>query len=151
MNPILSYCEQNDISVRTFEAGETVIKEGAEEDLLFVMKSGKVSIRRAELELSSIDYAGALFGEVSILVGGAYTATVISTEQSSFYVIENGPTFLEENPKLGLHVAYVLASRLKAITTNMASLDHEMGDQEEELDLMTDLVGGLMRMQERKQ
>lgn len=149
MNPILSYCEQNDIPVRFFAPGETVIKEGTEEDLLFVMKSGNVSIRREDVELSSIDYEGALFGEVSILVGGAHTATVVSVDESTFHIIEDGPNFLEQNPELALHVAYVLASRLKAITENMAKLDHEMGDQEEELDLMTDLVGGLMRMQEK--
>ncbi|MEM9016454.1 MAG: cyclic nucleotide-binding domain-containing protein [Verrucomicrobiota bacterium] len=149
MNPILSYCEQNDIPMCSYEPSETVIKEGAEEDVLLVMKSGNVSIQREGVELSSIDYEGALFGEVSILVGGAHTATVVAIDESSFYAIKDGPAFLEENPDLGLHVAYVLASRLKAITANMAKLDHELGDQEEELDLMTDLVGGLMRMQER--
>ncbi|MEM7599984.1 MAG: cyclic nucleotide-binding domain-containing protein [Verrucomicrobiota bacterium] len=150
MNPILSYCEQNDVPVRTYGPGEAAITEGVEEDLLLVLKSGKVSIRREELELSSIDYAGALFGEVSILVGGAFTATVVALEESTFYAIENGSAFLESNPGLAHHIAWVLASRLKAVTSSMARLDHEMGDQEEELDLMTDLVGGLMRMQERE-
>lgn len=149
MNPILSYCEQHDVPIRTFQPGETVFEEGVEEDLLFVMKGGNVSVRREAVELSAIDYAGALFGEVSVLVGGAHTATVVAVDESAFYVIENGTAFLKEHPELGLHVAFVLASRLKAITSNMAKLDHEMGDQEEELDLMTDLVGGLMRMRER--
>lgn len=90
--------------------------EGEDSEVLVVLKSGRVSVSREGSELTVISNPRAVFGEISILVGGAHMATVTATEESDFYVIENGEQWVRHCPNLLPNLAFLLASRLKAMT-----------------------------------
>ncbi|MAS92034.1 MAG: hypothetical protein CMO55_02465 [Verrucomicrobiales bacterium] len=145
MNSILALCQSFEVPVKSFAAGDTVFQEGEVEDILMVLIDGKVEVEREGVTISTLTGPGSVFGEVSILVGGAHTATVKAVEESRFYEIQDGTDFLKANPELGLQLAYVLAARLKAITASLAQIEHESEDRQEEADLMAELVGSLMR------
>lgn len=145
MESILSFCESLEVPVVSFSAGETVFQEGDVEDILLVLIDGKVSVEREGVLISTLTSPGAVFGEVSILVGGAHTATLKAVDDAKFYEIQDGTDFLKGNPELGLELAYILAGRLKSITASLAAVEHESEDRQEEADLMADLVGSLMR------
>lgn len=73
--------------LRTFEAGETLMRQGEEADAMYVILSGKVRVERdapghpspallAELGANDV------VGEIGVLDGGARTATVTALEQT---------------------------------------------------------------------
>tara|TARA_R110000850_G_scaffold60524_1_gene138826 strand:+ start:920 stop:1393 length:474 start_codon:yes stop_codon:yes gene_type:complete len=149
MESILHLCEKHDLPRHRIESGTTVLREGEEGSTLFVLKQGGVRVLRDGIELSVITYPGALFGEISVLVGGAHMATVTTTEDSEFYIIQNAGDILEEHPELGVPVAFVLASRLKSVTFYLAGLEKEFGAREEKISMLNRALMGSPREQSR--
>ncbi len=111
-----------DFPRRTFEAGETIIREGEQGDAAYIIVAGQCDIQK-ELPsgtetLMSIG-PGAVFGEMAIMTEGARTATVVATEPTTVLVVT--PAILElEMEALKPWVATLLkslAARFRDIDT----------------------------------
>jgi CRP-like cAMP-binding protein len=74
MSSILELIHSND--VRHFNAGEVIIEQGAKTNLLWFLVEGAVEIVKAGVCLATAAQPGAVFGELSALLGGNHTATV---------------------------------------------------------------------------
>ena len=68
------------------------------------------------MTVTRIREPGAVFGEMSLLLGGAHTADVIATEPTVCHVLESAGDSLATTPELTTYVAVVLAHRLDAVT-----------------------------------
>ena len=68
---------------------------------------GAVEVRKGEQPVASVREPGALFGEMAILLGTPHTASVVATEPSRLYVIEDPQVFLA-SPGILLHVSQLL-------------------------------------------
>jgi CRP-like cAMP-binding protein len=122
-------------------AGATVLVEGEKHGALHVLLSGAVAVRRGDVRVAAISDPGAVFGEMSLLLGGAHTATVETLQPSTFAVAADGRSLLATNTELALAVAQMLAHRLELVTTYLADLREQYGGGEEvEVDR---LVAGL--------
>jgi small-conductance mechanosensitive channel len=66
-------------TTRTYGDGETIIREGEPGDSMYIVCSGKVSVRLGAIrrEVASIEEGG-YFGEMSLLTGEPRTATVVA-------------------------------------------------------------------------
>ena len=97
-----------------FGAGETIVRQGAAGDSMFVVLSGKVrvSIDPAGQEVAVIP-AGGFFGEMSMLTGEARTATVKAIEDAVVLEISAADfrSLAEANPALIDHVSTVVLTR----------------------------------------
>ena len=97
-----------------FAAGETVVRQGAAGDSMFVVLSGRVrvSIDPAGQEVAVIP-AGGFFGEMSMLTGEARTATVKAIEDAVVLEISAADfrSLAEANPALIDHVSAVVSTR----------------------------------------
>lgn len=97
-----------------FAAGETVVRQGAAGDSMFVVLSGRVrvSIDPAGQEVAVIP-AGGFFGEMSMLTGEARTATVKAIEDVVVLEISAADfrALAEANPALIDHVSAVVSTR----------------------------------------
>ena len=60
-------------------AGEIVMHEGAAGGAIWVLVSGALQVRKGDVVVNAITHPGALIGEISVLLGGDYTATVETT------------------------------------------------------------------------
>ena len=73
--------------LRTFEAGEVLIRQGEEADSMYVILSGRVRVDRdapgqsAPAHLAELG-ANDVVGEIGVLDGGARTATVTAIEET---------------------------------------------------------------------
>jgi NTE family protein len=73
--------------LRTFEAGEVLMRQGQEADAMYVILSGRVRVERdapgqpAPALLAELG-ANDVVGEIGVLDGGARTATVTAIEQT---------------------------------------------------------------------
>ena len=73
-------------TLRHFEAGEVIIREGEKGDELFLIAEGEVEVMREDHEVARLQ-SGEFFGEGSVMSGEPRNATVIATEAMDAYVV----------------------------------------------------------------
>lgn len=124
-------------------AGSELITEGAAGGKLFLLIEGAVKVMRSDVEVARIDEPGALFGEMSLLLGIPQTATVITTSQSRFWAIEDGAAFLRANPEAMLHVSKTLALRVHLLSGYLADLKTQFAEHGDHLGMLHEVACGL--------
>lgn len=108
------------LKVRIYPAGAIVVREGARTDEVFIVKRGRVDVKKKEQTLG-IDLTiatlrdGASFGEMALLTGRPRTATVVAAEETEVYVLERKDfeELLEKHPALAASLTRILAERLE--------------------------------------
>lgn len=115
-------------SSRTYQAGETIIQMGEEDDELFLLVTGKVRVwtgagpDAAERTLSVLG-PGEHFGEASLLTRGKRTATVTALSMVETLVMsgEDYRQLLGRHPTLLENISRSLSSRLTSMNDYVAS------------------------------
>jgi putative ABC transport system ATP-binding protein len=74
-------------TLRHYEPGEVIIREGDIGDQLFLISEGQVEVMRHDLEVARLGPAD-FFGEVAVLSGQPRNATVIAVEPVDAYVVD---------------------------------------------------------------
>ncbi len=74
-------------TLRHFEAGEVIIREGDTGEELFLISEGEVEVLRHDHEVARLGPAD-FFGEAALLSGQPRNATVIATEAVDAYVVD---------------------------------------------------------------
>lgn len=96
------------------EPGDVLIKEGNPGGDLYVLESGRLRVERDGVTLATISSAGALIGEMSVLLGTENTATVRAEKPTLVRVVKDALAYLERQPLVALRVAMLLSQRLDA-------------------------------------
>ena len=94
-------------------AGDIVVREGGASGALWVLVSGSLQVRKGTVVVNTIARPGALIGEVSVLLGSAYSASVEATERSVLRHAADGHALLAGDPAITHLVAVGLAERLE--------------------------------------
>jgi CRP/FNR family transcriptional regulator, cyclic AMP receptor protein len=100
------------LPLATYEAGETVLAAGSTTGRLLILKSGKVSILKENIEIAKVAEQGAVFGELSALLNQPHAADVCALEASQFHVAEAAALLGGDRSTLR-YIAAVLARRLE--------------------------------------
>jgi CRP/FNR family transcriptional regulator, cyclic AMP receptor protein len=100
------------LPLATYEAGETVLAAGSTTGRLLILKSGKVSILKENIEIAKVAEQGAVFGELSALLNQPHAADVCALEASQFHVAEAAALLGGDRSALR-YIAAVLARRLE--------------------------------------
>lgn len=138
MENLLALCK--DMETATFAAGDVLIPEGGKTGCLFILISGTVEITKGETFVTRIDEPGAIFGELSILLGRDHPASVRAVDGVSCYVSPADKEFLVENPRINLAVAELLAVRLKGMIGYLADLKSQYEDRQDHLGMVDELL-----------
>ena len=117
MASMLDFC--GDLPVRTFQPGETILWENRKEPAIYILKRGAVEVQRHNTEVNRAASPGSVFGEISVLLNIAHTATVVALEPCEFYFAEDGEAFLEQNPAIHGIISKLLAHRLYRVTQQL--------------------------------
>ena len=121
MSTILELCR--DMPTRTFEPGSILFAEGKRSGMLCILVEGEVEILKGEFEISTVSDPGAVFGEMSILLGTPHTATVRARKPCRVHMITDGDAFLRTNKEVAYDFLKIIAHRLHAVTTYLADLN----------------------------
>jgi len=113
------------LPVATFDAGEAVLEQGATSGQLLILKNGTVSVTKDGIEIARVTEPGAVFGELSALLGQPHTADVRTVEHSEFHVTDAN-TLLNREPAALLYVATLLARRLDLAHRGLLELKNEL-------------------------
>lgn len=104
--------------------GQTLFLEGEESQDLYVLLEGELDVLKGEQVIGILSEPGAVFGEMSFLMGDKRTATIRSRGQGKALAIprQEVSRFLKEFPELGQNMARVLAQRLAAASDQLFGL-----------------------------
>jgi YihY family inner membrane protein len=100
--------------LRTFGAGATIFRDGDPAPELFYVQTGRVRLRRANVELQQVG-PGEFFGEMATLGEGRRTAAAEAMEEGTELVAipgEHARTILQEDPRVAQNLLRVLVGRL---------------------------------------
>jgi CRP/FNR family transcriptional regulator, cyclic AMP receptor protein len=129
--------------VRHFDAGQVVIEQGERTNLLFFLIDGAVEVVKDGVPVAKAAQPGAVFGELSALLGGNHTATVRALSPCAFQVVQNPREFLEASPIICLHVCELVARRLDALNKYLVDVRQQFQGHEH-LGMVDDVLETLM-------
>jgi len=115
---------------------------------LLVLIEGEVEILRDNIRVAKTAQAGAVFGEMSILLHCPHTASVRALKPSRLAVIENPKEFLSGSTVASLHVAGLLAKRLDALNKYLVDVKRQY-EGHDHLGMVDDVLETLMHRQPR--
>ncbi|QGZ94230.1 Crp/Fnr family transcriptional regulator [Terricaulis silvestris] len=139
------FCEG--LPVVAFAAGDVLLGEGALTGRLYVLLDGAVEVLKGELQINVVADRGAIFGDMSALLGIPHMATVRADGACRAYVAEDGVAFLQANPELSFVLAKLLAHRLYGVTAYLADLKLQFEDQANHLGMVDDILETLLHEQ----
>lgn len=142
MQSLLSFC--HGVPQRRFEAEEVLLAEGGTDKLLYVLIDGEVEVLKGQTLVNTQSEPGAMFGELSVLLGVPHTATVRATVPTLAHLIENADAFLQANPDLSFQLAKLLAKKLNSITTYLVDLKSQFEDRQDHLGMVDEVLESLL-------
>ena len=115
------------------KAGEVILEEGHTGTKVYVLLAGGVKITSGAHLIAREDNPGSILGELSALLGTNYVATVSTTVNTKFYVIDKFIDFLQEYPEIAVNVAQTLAYRLVYMNEHFVEIRNKISGINEEL------------------
>ncbi len=128
---------------KNFEAGSIVIHQGTVGGPMFVIIRGEVEVLRDHVRVAKISEPGAIFGEMHVLLGGPYAATVRALKPSSIAIIDNPHEFLASSTEASLCVAKLLAKRLNTLNKYLVDVKQQY-EGHDHLGMVDDVLHSLM-------
>jgi CRP/FNR family transcriptional regulator, cyclic AMP receptor protein len=77
-----------------YDAGIALLVEGESSGRLYMLVDGELEVLRGATRVMVANQPGAIFGEMSVLLGAPHTATVTTVTSSTMYVIDDAEAFL---------------------------------------------------------
>jgi len=126
----------------SFHQGQTLFLEGEESQDLYVLLEGELDVLKGDQVIAILADPGAVFGEMSFLMGDKRTATIRARVQGKALCVPRKDIgrFLQEFPDLGKNMAQVLAQRLDAASNQLFGLK-EFCDMLPDAVVLTDQTG----------
>jgi len=113
---------------RNYPKNSIIINEGDNSDSLYIITHGRVSVflsdeNGKEVILNS-EAVGDYFGELALVDDAKRSASVVTTEKSTFLVISKSDfkNILSTNPELAFNLIRGLTHRVRYLTDNVRSL-----------------------------
>jgi len=103
---------------------------------------------RGDTQVALVADAGAVFGEMSVLLDTPHTATVRAYIPSEVYVFEDAAAYLKSDPEIAFFVARLLAQRLNAATSYLVDLKHQYEGHGDHLGMVSDVLASLLNQQD---
>ena len=138
----------HDHPVRHFAAGEIILEEGDSTGVLLFLVEGAVEVKKGDVSLSNTSEPGAIFGDLSALLGIPHTATVRALRPSGFRVVTNPRAFLEQNPVVCVHLCELLARRLDTVTKYLVNVKQQFAGHDH-IGMVDGVLDTLMHRQPR--
>jgi CRP-like cAMP-binding protein len=147
MNTFLDHTA--DFPTRVIPAGEYVLRQDDPCGALHILIEGEVEVLRDEVRVAKVGERGAVFGEMSMLLGGPCTASVRALGACRFASIDEPRTFLASTPAASLQIAELLARRIDALNRYLIDVKQQY-EGHDHLGMVDDVLGSLMHRQPRR-
>ena len=139
----------HDHPVREFDAGAIVLAQGESTGLLFILIEGAVEVVKEDVTVAKVSDPGAVFGDLSALLGVPHTAAVRAVTPCRFHVVDQPKVFLQESPAVCLHLCELLARRLDSVNKYLVDVKHQF-EGHDHLGMVDSVLDTLMHRQPRQ-
>jgi CRP/FNR family transcriptional regulator, cyclic AMP receptor protein len=146
MSILLEFCAA--LLAKTFAAGETILGEGRSAGVLYILESCSVEIVKGSFQITTVSEPGAVFGEVSVVLGTPHMASVRALQDSCLRVADDPIAFLQSHPSVGLAIARMLARRLQFVTGYLADLKRQLEGSGDHLEMVDEVLETLVHQQD---
>jgi CRP-like cAMP-binding protein len=136
-----------DLPERSLARDEVLLDEGVTSGHLYVLIEGELEVLKGDFQIRTVDEPGAVFGEVSALLGIPHTATVRAVTACRVHVVERANEFLRERSDITYVVAELLAQRLNSVTGYLADLKRQYEDHDDHLGMVDEVLETLTHQQ----
>jgi CRP-like cAMP-binding protein len=147
VSSILDRCRALGLTERSFAPAAVLLAEGETSGLLFVLIEGEVEILKGAFQINTVADPGAIFGEISLLLGKPHMATVRAVTECRVHVVAGGADFLKANPEITFELSTLLAQRLHGLTTYLVDLKRQYEHQQDHLGMVDDVLETLSHQQ----
>lgn len=134
----------------TFASGHTLLEEGTPGSELYFLMRGTVEVSKENVSITRIRERGAMFGEMSVLLGCPHTATVRAATDIECRVAGNPAEFLVANPDVMFYVGRILARRLESLNRYLVDVKSQLRDQEGHVGMLDEVLSALMTRHPRQ-
>ena len=129
-----------DFPVVSLSEGDYLLKQGEKTNSMYFLEDGAVKVIKDGYKIGVSSEHGAVFGEMSILLGNEHSASVKCVKDSKFYHINNPQQYFESHPEVVWHVAQMLSRRIINLNQYFVEVKrHYEGESTEELSIHADL------------
>jgi CRP/FNR family cyclic AMP-dependent transcriptional regulator len=146
MRSILGFCDG--LPEHTAAAGEVLLQEGNSTGRIYILAEGAIEIVKGPFQVHETEEPGAVFGEISALLGIPHTATVKARTPCRLFVVDGGEAFLRAHHDISTHLAKLLAQRLYSVTTYLADLKSQFEDRKDHLGMVDEVLETLLHQQD---
>jgi len=131
--------------LKTYQKGDALFVEGDESQDLYFLVSGHLEVLKGDKKIAEITEPGALFGELSFLLGAKRTATVQAENEVRVLRIPKNEvsTFLKEFPAVAEKITEIIARRLDESSQAVYGL-RQICDKLPDAVMLTDRSGGVV-------
>ena len=144
---ILDHC--GDAPIERYAPDAVLIEEGQWSGRLFVLMDGELEVSRQGTLVARVSEAGAIFGEMSVLLDLPHTATVRARTPVTVRAPEDASLFLRQHPEIAFHLARLLAQRLNAATTYLVDVKRQYEGHGDHLGMLGEVLEALTMQQRR--
>lgn len=131
----------------TVAAGTVLLTEGMKSGRLYVLDEGTLEVARGETRVALVSEKGSIFGEMSLLLDTAHTATVRAMTPVVVHEFIDGAEFLRSDTETALAVARLLAQRLHMATTYLVDLKRQYASHGTHLAMVSEVLASLVNQQ----
>jgi len=144
MRDILEYCIGG--VKRRVAAGTKILNERGRTGHLYVLIDGRLEVLKGDAVVASITEAGAVLGEMSVLLDVPHTATVRAALDSTVYEIDDAAAFLHQQPAAAIMIARMLAQRLNVANTYLADLKRQYAGHGTHLAMVGEVLQSMINL-----
>ena len=145
MTSIADLCQ--DFPLATYLGGDVLLMEGERTGRLYVLSDGAVEVLKGDYQINTVAERGAIFGDMSALLGIPHMATVRALGSCSAHVIDGGEAFLASHQEVAFHLAKMLAQRLHGVTSYLVDLKRQFEDEAGHLGMVDEILETLVHEQ----
>ncbi len=128
---------------RELADGEILLVQARGVADFYILLSGKLTVVRDGVTITTVNQPGTLVGEMSVLRGTPYSATVRADGPAKVRVIKDANNLLDREPGLARRVAALVAGRLDATSALLVELSKQNKDKASEQGLLSRILASL--------
>jgi CRP/FNR family cyclic AMP-dependent transcriptional regulator len=147
MASILAFCQA--LPVQAFESGADLLCEGKTSGLVYILIDGEVEILKGDIQINVVSDPGAIFGEISVLLGIPNSATVRAVTPCTAYLVNDGESFLQSHQQIAYQLSKLLAQRVYRLTSYLADLKRQFEHHDDHLSMVDEVLETLIHDQQQ--
>jgi CRP-like cAMP-binding protein len=114
--------------VRLYEPGETIIREGECDDLVYMLLSGSIKVAKGGQSLCVLSHTGDIFGEMAIITGSPRSASIYALERTECLTLDASYMYTLSDGEKILFISTLFRVFIEVLTKRLRVMNEKFVD-----------------------